>query len=122
LTEEAKPSGRGGKRPGAGRKPNVEPVDDIARVVEAIQAISIDKSSYGPLDRYREFRQVFGTDAGKRVLSQIIAMCEGPVLREHEVHDHAKIAYRQGMRFVSAQIFAWMQQPREAPDAAKKKG
>lgn len=121
MTAEPSPkSKRGGKRAGAGRKPRPEPIDDIARVVDAIQAISIDRSTYTALDRYREFRLVFGSDAGKRVLSQIVSMCEGPVLREHEVSDLGKMAYRQGMRYVSHMIFAWMQVPRETPDATTK--
>ncbi|MFK4647214.1 hypothetical protein ABIF96_005788 [Bradyrhizobium ottawaense] len=105
MSEEPKPSGRGGKRPGAGRKPNGS---DIAALVEALRPIKVGRDGYQKLDRYRDARAVFTSEAGKRILSQLIDLCEGPVIREHEIDNHAKLAYRQGMRFVGIQVLAWM--------------
>lgn len=55
----------------------------IRRYFEALRPIVVSADGpYKPIDRYRDFATVFGSDAGKRVLSQIISMCEDKVPRE----------------------------------------
>lgn len=112
-------SKRGGKRQGAGRKPNTA-TEDIASLIEALRPVRVGRGNYTALDRYREARLTFSSDAGKRILSQIIDLCEGSVMFEHEVENIGKLAYRAGMRFVGIQIMAWMNQPRETAEGIKK--
>lgn len=62
-------------------------------------------TSYTPLDRYREFNEVFqSTDAGRRVLAQIIDLCEGLPLSLNQISDHAYMAFRAGKREVGLDI------------------
>lgn len=119
MIESPPKSKRGGKRKGAGRKPNTQS-DDIAALIEALRPVRVGRQNYTALDRYREARLTFSSEAGKRILSQIVDLCEGKVLFEHEVESVGKLAYRAGMRFVGIQIMAWMNQPREAADSGKK--
>lgn len=117
---DSKPkSKRGGKRVGAGRKPNPQ-TEDIASLIEALRPVRVGRQNYTALDRYREARLTFSSEAGKRVLSQIIDLCEGSVMFEHEVENIGKLAYRAGMRFIGIQIMAWMNQPRQTADSEKK--
>lgn len=53
---------------------------------------------YSKKDRYRDFRSVFGTEAGKRVLTQIIAESDKPVL-DTELQAEL-MAYRAGKRSI----------------------
>lgn len=61
-------------------------------------------------DRFRDFREVFfGSEAGRRVLAQIIAECEGLPPNMSQVSDHAFLAFKAGKREVGMRIVQWMQ-------------
>lgn len=104
-------SKRGGKRAGAGRKPNTA-TEDIAALIEALRPVRIGRSGYSRTDRYRDFNRVFfGTAEGRRVLSQIVDACEGPQLLETELNNHALLAARAWTRRIGALISAWASVP-----------
>lgn len=112
MTEEPKPSGRGGKRPGAGRKPNVEQNTEIKALIEALRPVKVGRNNYSRTDRFRDFSRVFhGSEEGKRVLAQIIDLCEGPVTTEADLTNHALLAGRAMSRRVGALIAAWASVP-----------
>jgi hypothetical protein len=68
----------------------------------------VGRGNYTKLDRFRDFSRVFyGTDEGKRVLAQIMALCEGPVTQESELPNHALLAGRAMSRRVGTLITAW---------------
>ena len=57
--------------------------ESIRRFFEALRPIAVSGDGpYQPMDRYRDFATVFSSDAGRRVLSQIVAHCEDKVPRE----------------------------------------
>ena len=104
-------SKRGGKRQGAGRKPNTQ-ADDITSLIEALRPVRVGRANYTRTDRYRDFSRVFhGTAEGKRVLSQIVDACEGPQLTEPELSNHALLAARAWTRRIGALISAWASVP-----------
>lgn len=104
-------SKRGGKREGAGRKPNNQ-TDDIASLIEALRPVRVGRGNYSRTDRYRDFNRVFhGTEEGRRVLSQIVDACEGPQLLESELNNHALLAARAWTRRIGALISAWASVP-----------
>ena len=47
----------------------VSELDILAEILETIPS----RESYPPMERYRDFRKVFGTDEGKRALNEIIS-------------------------------------------------
>jgi hypothetical protein len=109
--DSAPKSKRGGKRPGAGRKPNTQS-EDIASLIEALRPVRVGRQNYTRQDRYRDFNRVFfGTAEGRRVLSQIVDACEGPQLTEAELSNHALLAARAWTRRVGALISAWASVP-----------
>lgn len=113
MTELEPPpkSKRGGKREGAGRKPNTQ-TDDIASLIEALRPVRVGRQNYSRTDRYRDFNRVFhGTPEGRRVLSQIVDACEGPQLSEQDLNNHALLAARAWTRRVGALISAWASVP-----------
>ena len=78
---------------------------DIRAFIEALRPLQVRaEGPYKPIDRYRDFSRVFGTDEGKRVLSQIIDLCEGKPPSDAEIASHALLAKRAGMRFVGQKI------------------
>lgn len=104
-------SKRGGKREGAGRKPNTQ-TEDIASLIEALRPVRVGRQNYTRTDRYRDFNRVFfGTAEGRRVLSQIVDACEGPQLLETELTNHALLAARAWTRRIGALISAWASVP-----------
>jgi len=110
-TDSPPKSNRGGKRPGAGRKPNTQN-EDIASLIEALRPVRVGRQNYTRTDRYRDFNRVFfGTPEGRRVLSQIVDACEGPQLTEAELNNHALLAARAWTRRVGALISAWATVP-----------
>lgn len=120
MTDFEKPvqSKRGGKREGAGRKPNTQS-EDIASLIEALRPVRVGRGNYTRLDRYRDFNRVFhGTPEGQRVLSQIIDACEGPQMTETELNNHALLAARAWTRRMGALISAWasVPPPKEEPE------
>lgn len=117
---EARPkSKRGGKRAGAGRKPNTQ-TEDIASLIEALRPVRVGRGNYGRVDRYRDFNRVFfGTAEGRRVLSQIVDLCEGPQLNEQDLNNHALLAARAWTRRVGALISAWASVPPPKEETTK---
>src|ERR1700738_1480371 len=104
-------SKRGGKRQGAGRKPNTQS-EDIASLIEALRPGRVGRGNYTRTDRFRDFNRVFyGTPEGRRVLSQIVDACEGPQLTEQELSNHALLAARAWTRRIGALISAWASVP-----------
>lgn len=90
---------------------------EIAAFVEALRPVRVSPDGpYTPQDRYNEFHQLFSSEAGKRVLSQIIDYAEGRPISIHDIDSHAKLAFRAGQRDVALRILAWttMQPPRTA--------
>ncbi len=85
-----------------------EPTDDgIRAFIEALRPIQVTaEGPYRKIDRYRDFHAVFGSDGGKRVLSQIIDHCEGRPLSEADAHDGTKLVWRTAMRSVGLWISA----------------
>jgi hypothetical protein len=119
ATESPPKSKRGGKRPGAGRKPNTQ-TEDIASLIEALRPVRVGRGNYNRLDRFRDFSRVFlATEEGKRVLSQIIDLCEGPQLQESDLNNHALLAARAWTRRIGALISAWASVPPPKEEAAK---
>lgn len=110
-------SKRGGKRAGAGRKPNTQ-TEDIASLIEALRPVRVGRQNYNRTDRFRDFNRVFfGTAEGRRVLSQIVDACEGPQLAETDLNNHALLAARAWTRRIGALISAWasVPPPKEEP-------
>lgn len=120
MTTETPPkSKRGGKRAGAGRKPNTQ-TEDIASLIEALRPVRVGRQNYTRTDRFRDFNRVFfGTPEGRRVLSQIVDACEGPPLTEPELNNHALLAARAWTRRVGALISAWASVPPPKDDPIK---
>jgi hypothetical protein len=111
LPETSPKSKRGGKRAGAGRKPNTH-AEDIASLIEALRPIRVGRANYTRTDRYRDFNRVFfGTAEGRRVLSQIVDLCEGSQIQDSDLNNHALLAARAWTRRVGALISAWASVP-----------
>lgn len=87
------------------------PDDDITAFIEALRPVKVGRNGYSRIDRYRDFKATFSTESGKRVLAQIIDLCEGPVPTESDIENHAKLAGRAMMRRVGALISAWTSVP-----------
>ncbi len=59
-------------------------------------------SNYTHEDQVRDFKKVFfGSEEGKRVLSQIYGMCEGPMIRPEKAESAQYLAFRHGMKWIS---------------------
>lgn len=108
---------RGGARPGAGRKPASQ--EDVAALIEALRPVRVGRANYTRTDRYRDFSSVFGSDAGKRVLSQIIDFAEGPPTIESDLSNHALLAARAWARRVGQMIAAWASVPPAVEETTK---
>lgn len=55
-------------------------------------------------DEQRDFWAVFGTDAGRRVLARIAAICDPVPLGPQQASDTGQITFQAGMRWVMHQI------------------
>lgn len=71
---------------------------DIQRFFESLSPSKPGRQGYTKKDRYRDFKRVFATDEGRRVLSQIIDEAEGVPIVENEVSDTHRVSYRLGRR------------------------
>lgn len=71
---------------------------DLQRFFDGLGTYRAGHRGYTKKDRYRDFRQVFSSEAGKRVLSQIIAESEGLPVVESEASDTHRISFRLGKR------------------------
>lgn len=122
MTEIESPpqSKRGGKREGAGRKPTNDQANDIRALVEAIRFVKVGREQYTRLDRFRDFNRTFhGTEEGRRVLAQIMDLCEGPVTTESDLTNHALLAGRAMSRRVGLLINAWASVPPSVDEPVK---
>ena len=61
-------------------------------------SLTVTPQDYNKDDRRRDFRQVFGGAAGRRVLRQIIDHCEGLPITEHDLGRPGYLEYRVGLR------------------------
>lgn len=75
--------------------------DSLKKFFESLPVIS---RSYSKKDRFRDFKAVFGSEAGGRVLQSILAETEGLPIIEEDAESHAKLAYRAGKRSVGLWI------------------
>lgn len=88
---------------------------------DTLAAVHIGQG-YSSTDRYRDCRAVFfGSPQGKRVLAQIVALCEGRPIIESEVSNHALLAFRAGRRSIGAELSKWMSEPSEPQTQAESK-
>jgi hypothetical protein len=72
----------------------VAEADDItAAALLPLRASEQPGSGYTRVDRYRDFHAVFASDAGKRVLRQIVDHCEGRVLPQDDANLQQLAAY-----------------------------
>jgi len=78
--------------------------NDLQKFFDSLTSIKPGRNQYTKMDRYRDFRRVFNSDEGKRVLSQIIGESEGLPIIENEVADTHKMAFRAGKRSVGLWI------------------
>jgi hypothetical protein len=99
---------RGGARLGAGRKPGNS---EITALIEALRPVRVGRNGYTRLDRYRDFKTAFNSDAGKRVLAQIVDLCEGPITTETDLTNHALLAARAWTRRVGNLIVGYASVP-----------
>lgn len=82
---------------------------DLQAFFDALAPVRVGKNGYTAFDRYSDFRRTFfGSDSGKKVLSQIASLCEGRVTLISEVQDTHAMAYRAGMRYIIFEIAKWM--------------
>lgn len=92
----------------------------LSALAEAMRPVKVGRGNYTQIDRFRDFSRVFlGTDEGKRVLAQIIDLCEGRPVRDDELSNHALLAARAKARNVGQQIAAWASIP-PSVDAGQK--
>lgn len=81
---------------------------DIHALIWAIRNVSGMGQGYTPLDRHRDFRRVFlGSEEGRRVLGQIVDLCEGSPIGRPDLSDHSFLAARAWARKLGMQISAW---------------
>ena len=62
--------------------------------------------NYSKEDQRKDFMAVFGTEQGKRVLSQIAFICEGQAVQptHDQINNHGFLAALNGMRWVWLEI------------------
>ena len=81
------------------------------------------QEGYSPVERYQDFRKVFGTDEGKRVLREILAwgrMFRAPVLGKPI--DPYAMAVAFGERNIALKLMATVHtEPPDKPQRARKK-
>ena len=71
---------------------------DLQRFYDSLSFVRVNRDNYSKMDRYRDFRRVFNTTEGRKVLAQIIAHCEGPIVNRAEIQNHADLSFRAGQR------------------------
>ena len=75
-----------------------KPRTDLQAFFASLSPAKPGRNGYTKADRYRDFRAVFATESGRRVLAQLIDHCEGLPIVEKEVSDTHLTAYRMGQR------------------------
>lgn len=96
-------------KPSSPSWPSQQSLDDIRALFEALGAVEAsEEGPYTFADEQRDFLSVFNGDStpeqGRRVLSIIVAICEGPPVSIHDVSDHARLAWRYATRSVMHEI------------------
>lgn len=93
--------------------------EDLLDMLESLPS----QEGYTPTDRYRDFKKVFGTDEGKRVLREILSwgrMFRSPVLGK-PIDPHA-MAVAFGERNMALKLLATVHtEPPDKPQRARKK-
>ena len=92
------------------------PEPDLEAFLDDLRAATLG-DSYGRLDRYRDFRAVFGTEQGKRVLWELLGWCR--IYQIYRGHDTTEIFRREGRRNIGLRLLATMnEEPVDRPDRA----
>jgi hypothetical protein len=75
--------------------------EDVNAVIDAMGAfLAMERT---PMDRYRDFRAVFGTDAGQRVLQDIMGF--GNMFRGSVMGENSHVTYKyEGRRELALMI------------------
>lgn len=93
---------------------------DLDIIEELLKGTSVD--GYSPMDRYRDFKKVFGTEDGKRVLREIVAW--GRLLRPPIMGkpiDPYAMAISLGERNLASKIMAAIHnEPPDKPNRTRK--
>lgn len=93
---------------------------DIAALAEALRPVRVGRNGYNRIDRYRDFNKVFhGSPEGRRVLAQIVDLCEGKPITEDELANHALLAARAFARRVGTLITAYSTVPPPVEETTK---
>lgn len=93
---------------------------DIDKFFASLTPVQLG-ASYTRMDRYRDFRRVFGTEDGKRVLWQIFEWTH--MFRPIAVKDPHDTYRRDGERNIGLKILAMMNaEPLGEPEAEAEKG
>lgn len=69
----------------------------------------IDAENYSDLDRYRDFKATFGTDAGRRTLSTILKW--GHIYRTSMAPNSNDVIFSEGERNMALKILAGLTEP-----------
>lgn len=77
---------------------------DLQAFYESLSPVRIGLQGYSKADRSADFRRLFNTPEGRRVLAQVIAEAEGAAILESEVGDTHKLAFRAGKRYLGQWI------------------
>lgn len=73
---------------------------DLQAFYESLSPSRVGLLGYTKKDRFRDFRKVFSTPEGRRVLAQIIAEAEGKPIVEADTEKPNVLAFRAGSRFL----------------------
>lgn len=96
-------------------KKSVDPLDMLASLPS--------QEGYTPMDRYRDFRKVFGTAEGKKVLREILSwgrLFRSPILGTPIDPYRMSIAF--GERNIALKLLATInEEPTEQPQRTRKK-
>lgn len=95
------------------RKPKAAPPNEDSLEAFLSALVPVRPRADGPYtyaDRHHDFKTVFGTEAGKRVLSQIVALGDKPVTVA-DLGNHDLMVWRHATRFIVCKITEWAAVP-----------
>lgn len=78
-------------------------IDDLTEFLSQLPAVRVGANGYTEADRAADFRAVFSTEQGSRVLSQIATLCD-PAISLSDTDKLGRLAYKSGMRAVMQNI------------------
>ena len=84
-----------------------------------LRDLVVDLDNYTPMDRYRDFVKTFGTEHGKRTLSQILLW--GSVNRSTFDKEPTVMALKEGERNLALKIVAGLTEPVQLETERRKK-